>query len=100
MFARSTTALIKEGKIDEATKFYCENIIPLAKLQKGFLNAYILVDRKRTKGVSITFWDSEEDAIANERNGYYVTQVTKFMEYFATAPVAEGYEVTVPDCLI
>ncbi len=97
MFARSTTALLKENKIDEATKFYWENIIPLAKLQNGFLGAYLLLDRKRTKGVSITFWDSEEDAIANEGNGYYVAQVTKFMEYFATAPVAEGYEVTAPD---
>ncbi len=97
MFARSVTALIQERKIDEATKFYCENIIPIAKLQKGFLGAYLMVDHKRTKGVSITFWESEADAIANEKNGYYIAQVTKFMEYFASAPVAEGYEVISPE---
>ncbi len=97
MFARSTTANIHERKIDEAIRFYSENIIPMAKSQKGFLSAYLLIDRKRTKGVSITFWDSEEDAIANERNGYYVAQLTKFIEYLAGAPVAEGYEVTTPD---
>ncbi|MFC1977053.1 hypothetical protein ACFLWS_02140 [Chloroflexota bacterium] len=93
MFAYSITAPIQETKIDEATKFHRENIILVAKLQKGFLGAYLLFDHKRTTGVAITFWDCEENAIANEMNGYYIEQVTKFIEYFTTAPVTEGYEV-------
>jgi len=35
------------------------------------------------KGYSISIWDSEEDAIANEQSGYYKEQVGKFAEFMA-----------------
>jgi len=47
------------------------------------------------RGVSITLWDSEEEAIANEKSGYYQDQVNIFKEYFTAPPVREGYEVSI-----
>ena len=95
MFARLTTVQIRKERIDDAIKFYRGSVVPAAKSQRGFVTAYLLTDRKRAKGVSITFWDSEENAVANEKSGYYLEQVTKFLGYFSAAPIAEDYEVAI-----
>ena len=95
MFARLTTVQVKKERMDEAIRFYRESVVPVAKSQIGFVAAYLLADRKRAKGVSITFWDSEENAVANEKSGYYLEQVTKFLGYFSAAPIAEDYEVAI-----
>ena len=95
MHARLTIVQIKPDLIDEIAKLYEDSVIPAAKSQKGFRGAYLLSDSKSGKGVSITLWDSEEEAIANEKSGYYQDQVNKFKEYFTAPPVREGYEVSV-----
>lgn len=95
MFARLTIVQVKPDKIDETTKLYDESVVPAAKSQKGYKGAYLLVDRKTGKGVSISLWDSEENAIANEKSGYYQEQLGKFKDFFMAAPVQEGYEVAV-----
>jgi len=97
MFARLTMAQMKSDKIDETRKIYEESVIPAAKSQKGYRGAYLLTDRKTGKGISMTLWDSEEDAIANEQSGYYQEQVNKLKEFFTAPPVREGYEISVQD---
>ena len=94
MFARVTTAYVSINKTDEAIEIIQENIIPAAKSQKGFRGFYGLSDRKTGKGITISLWDTEEDAIANEESGYYQEQVGKLAPYFITTPVREGYEVS------
>ena len=47
--------------------------------------------------MSITIWDTEEDAMANEQSGYYQEQVSRFKDIFKAPPVREGYEVSVQD---
>ena len=70
MFARLTIVEVKVDKLDEAGKLYEEGVIPAAKSQKGFRGAYLLTDRKTGKGMSITLWESEADALAGEQSGY------------------------------
>ena len=94
MFARLTIVQVKIDKLDETKKIFEENVIPAAKSQKGYRGGYLLTDRKTGKGMSITLWDSEEDAIANEQSGYYQEQVGKFKDFFTAPPVREGYEVS------
>jgi len=77
------------------TTIYEENVVPAAKSQKGYQGAYLLMNRETGKGISITVWDSEEDAVANEQSGYYQEQVAKFKGIFTAPPVREGYEVVV-----
>ena len=95
MFARLTIIQVNIKRIDEATKLYKESVIPAAKSQKGYRGIYLLTDRKTGKGISIAFWDSEKDAIANEQSGYYKEQVGKFKDLLTATPVREGYEVSV-----
>ena len=75
MFARLTTTQVQADKIDEVLKIMEESVIPAAKSQEGFRGLYSLADRKTGKGVTISLWDSEEAAIANEQSGYYQEQV-------------------------
>ncbi|MGD8535872.1 MAG: antibiotic biosynthesis monooxygenase [Candidatus Aminicenantes bacterium] len=97
MFARLTTARISPDRIDEFVKRYKESVIPAAKQQKGYQGARIFVERKTGNGMVITFWESEEDAVANEENRYYQEQVAKFITFFKKPPIREGYEVVFQD---
>ncbi len=92
MFARLTIVQTKVDKMDEAVKVTKENVLPAAKSQKGFVGARLLTE-PNGKGVFITLWDTEEDAIANEKSGYYQEQLAKFKDLFAAPPVHEGYSV-------
>ncbi len=95
MYARITTAETKVNWIDTFVKIYEESIVPAAKSQKGYCGAYCLVDRKTGKGVSITLWDCEEDALANEKSHFYQEQLVKVMNILTKPPIREGYEVVV-----
>lgn len=95
MFARLTIIQVNIKRMDEAIKLYKESVVPAAKSQKGYRGIYLLTDRKTGKGISIAFWNSEEDAIANEQSGYYKEQVGKFKDLLTAPPVREGYEVSV-----
>ena len=95
MYARMTTGETKVDWMDKFIKIYEESIVPKAKLQKGYCGAYFLVNRKTGKLVSITLWDCEEDALANEKSHYYQEQLVKVMNIFTKPPIREGYEVVV-----
>ena len=97
MFARVTMIQIKSDDVDEAVKIYKESVTPARKAQKGSRGAYLLTDRKTGKGIAITLWDSEQEAIANEQSGYYQEQLSKFKDVFVAPPVREGYEVSYRD---
>ena len=96
MFARLTKFQIKIKKINEASKLYKESVLPAARSQKGYRGSYLLVDSKTGNTAALTLWDSEEDAIANEKNLYYQEQLVKFLGLL-TKPsfIREGYEVKV-----
>lgn len=95
MFARLTIVAVPTDKVDDVIKIFADNIVPAAKSQKGSQGVYMLTDRNTGKGIALSFWDSEEDAVANEQSGYYQEQVSKVAQFFTTAPIREGYEVSV-----
>jgi heme-degrading monooxygenase HmoA len=97
VFARFTNVHIKPHKIDAAIHLYERSVIPAAKKQKGYKGAYLMIDRNTGKGVSVTIWDNEEAALANEKNLYYQEQVMKFIPFYSASPIREGYEVIVQD---
>ncbi len=95
MFARFTIVQVDASKIDEVIELYENSVVPGGQSQKGFCGIYLFTDRTTGKGYSISLWDSEADAVANEQSGYYKEQVGKFAQYFTAPPVQEGYEVSV-----
>jgi len=96
-FARLTITQSKIESVDEMVKLYSESVVPAAKSQKGYLGILLLSDRKTGKSISIALWESEEDAIANEKSGYYQEQVNKFKNFYTAPPIREVYEVTIKD---
>ena len=97
MFARLTILELKPDDLDEVIKIYHDKVVPAAKSQKGYKGVLLLNDRKTGKGISIALWESEGDAIANEKSGYYREQVGRFKDYIIKPPVREGYEVSLKE---
>ncbi len=97
MFARVTTLQVRPGKIDALVRVYEKTILPAAVAERGFRGTYLLTDHGSGKCVAVTFWETEEDALANEASGYYQEQVGKVEHFLSATPVREGYEVAVQD---
>ena len=97
MFARLTITQMKPGKIQEGINLYKESVVPTVKMQKGFRGGYLLSDLETGKAISISLWESQDDAVANEKSGYYQDQIAKFKDIFSAPPTKEGYEVTVQE---
>jgi heme-degrading monooxygenase HmoA len=95
MFARITTIKFKLDQLDEGVRLYQSSVVDAAKKQEGFRGASFLTDRANSKAISITLWESEEAAIANERSGYYQEQISKFKNLMTEPPTREGYEVSI-----
>ncbi len=95
MFARVTVTQMKPDRLDEAVTLFAESAMPAARTQKGFKAMYLLTDRASGKGLTISFWESEADANANEQSGYYQEQINKFKDLLAAPPTRESYEITV-----
>lgn len=95
MYARATIIHIYPDRIEEGVKLYRKSVIPDAKKQKGYCGDILLIDPKTGNGNSITFWNSEQDAIANEKNCYYQEQIVKFIPFYSAPPTREGYEVRI-----
>ena len=94
MFALLTTAQLKADTQNDAVRIFGAKVMSAAKMQKGFRAIYLLTDSKTGKTVSISIWESKDDAVDCERSGYYKAQLDEFQE-FCTAPLApEGYEVS------
>ncbi|HVP91892.1 MAG TPA: hypothetical protein VMS75_11825 [Terriglobales bacterium] len=97
MYARVTILQLKKGKAEEAIRLYEMSILPAAEAQKGYRGSYVLADRQADKGITVTFWESERDALDNEENRYYQEQLVKVVNFLAAPPIREGYDVAVSD---
>ena len=97
MFARQTTFHYKIDGLDKVIKITKESIVPAAKSQNGYHGFYFMIDRKIGKAVAIVLWDSEKDAIANEKSHYYQEQLVKTMHLYREPPIREGYEVVIKE---
>lgn len=94
MIARLTACQTTLDKLDEVIKSFKEGDIPEAKSKKGFRGCYLLTDHKTGKFVSISFWNSEKDVIADEQSGQYQRRVDFRKHIYTASPVRELYEVS------
>jgi len=94
VYARITKFRVKIEKIETGIRLYNESVVPSTKAEKGFCRLSFLVNRETGEGMSISFWDSEEDARANEENRFYQNQLVKFLNFLEEPTyIREGYEV-------
>ena len=93
MYARVTTIHLKVKHMEDAIQVYEDSIIPAAKKQPGFKNAFFLINRNAGKFVSITIWDNIEFALENQKSGYFQAQIDKFDDFIVVKPEVEGFTV-------
>ncbi|MEE8519433.1 MAG: antibiotic biosynthesis monooxygenase [Dehalococcoidia bacterium] len=93
MFSQLVRVKVQPGKVDEAIAIFNDVVIPAARQQKGFRNAYLLVDRSANRGVGFSLWETEADVEALATSGFYQEQVAKFAAVFDGPPEREVYEV-------
>ena len=89
MIARLGRFQVNMDKLDEVKKAFEKGVIPAAKLQKGYRSGYLLTDHKTGKCISITFWDSEKDAVADEQSGQYRERVDMGKDRQIAPPIRE-----------
>lgn len=93
MYARVTTFYLDVKLMEDAIKVYKESIIPAAKRQAGFHNAFFLTNSNAGKFISITIWDNTDCALQNQKSGYFQDQLDKFERFTVVKPEIEGFVV-------
>jgi len=97
MFARLVSTQVESNKFDEGKTIWKDKDMPLMDSVKGYRGAYLLTDRKTGKVISLTLWDREEDAIADEQSVLHQEQVDMYKGLLIGEPVAQYYEVSAQD---
>ncbi|HET9177146.1 MAG TPA: hypothetical protein VFQ24_02175 [Terriglobia bacterium] len=93
MFARCVSMHLKATSVGEFTRAIEDEVIPLLRKQKGFLDEIVLADPGKTEAVGISLWDRKESAETYNRETY--PQVQKALGNFLEGtPVVKTYEVT------
>jgi heme-degrading monooxygenase HmoA len=83
-FVRLVSARIQTGKFDPLKERFDREIKPALMATKG-CRAVFLVENTKTqeRALSVTIWDSEEDAIRYELSGGFDEQTAKVSEFFS-----------------
>ena len=97
MFARLVSAQVGIDKLNEGITIWKDKDIPLMESVSGYIGAYLLTDRKTGKVISMTIWDSEVDAIADEQSNLHQKQVDMYKGFLIGEPVTQYYEVSAKD---
>lgn len=91
MYARVFGSHLVPGGADKAAAIWRDKVAPIAKQSKGFKGAYLMGDRETGMGLTITLWETKEDADA--MNASLAQTQALFKDLFAEQPTLETYEV-------
>src|SRR4051812_41361171 len=94
MVARVTHVKVGPEDVEEAVRLFDESVVPAASHEEGFMGA-LLLTRDDGRALVVDLCDTLEHMRANERNGFYQTQVAKFAGKLVERPSREFYEVAV-----
>lgn len=93
-YARMAVATAPADKLEEFVRVYEQEIFPALKSVKGFQGAYLFTNAFSGEGVSLTFWTSEQDAMAYDRSGQYAELVAKIRPFLTAEPTLKRYHVS------
>jgi len=84
LFLRIVAARVEAGRFEELKQRYDEEIKPVLLSTPGCRSVFLVEGLKaRSRALSVTVWNSEEDAIRYELSGKYDELVAKVSEYFS-----------------
>jgi heme-degrading monooxygenase HmoA len=93
MYARTLKIQLSHDRINEASKLFAEQVLPLCENKKGYKGGQFFADRKTGNCLMMTLWETEEDLLETEHSRFFQEQIVKFMNFFITPPIREIYEV-------
>ncbi|MCW8985167.1 MAG: antibiotic biosynthesis monooxygenase [Thermoanaerobaculales bacterium] len=83
-FVRIVSARIEAGRFEELKTRFDEEIKPALMATKGCRAVFLVENvKRRSRALSVTLWDSEEDAIRHELSGAFDEMVAKVSEFFS-----------------
>lgn len=91
MFVKFREGTVMPGKEDAFFKKIREVSIPNYEKMSGYKGCHLFVDRKSTKAVFISYWETEADMQASEQNTGFRSQ----LDDVRTPPTSSFYEVIV-----
>ena len=92
MVVRLTYVKFYPDAIDDAKKIYNQEVVPVAKMQKGNLGIRLIEPADKADDfISISEWASSEDAELYESSGVYKNLVNKLVDFLAKQPVLKTY---------
>jgi quinol monooxygenase YgiN len=84
LFIRIVSPQIREEKHEEFKNIYVNEILPALRQVKGCRYAYLTENAKeKNRIISLTIWDSKQDAEAYEQSGLFESLKTKIEHTFA-----------------
>jgi hypothetical protein len=95
MYSRVTLVEIDTLRVtmDEALDLFKEQVLPGLREQDGYEGVFVLTTPEG-KGLVLTLWESEEDAIAGD---LYAAALPHFVTFFRAPPGRESYRVALGD---
>ena len=83
-FVRIVSARVEAGKFEQLKQRFDEEIKPALMATKGCRAVFLVENvKRRSRALSVTVWDSEEDAIRHELSGSFDKMVARVSEYFS-----------------
>lgn len=83
MFLRLVSVNLRPDMKNEYHRLYVNEIIPALLETKGCLHAYLIMpSRGNNQSISVTVWDSKEDAATYESSGQFASLVDKVKHTF------------------
>jgi len=70
MFGRHVTMKLKANSVEELPRIIKNEVLPLLRKQKGLSDEISFVSPERSLAVSISLWETKEDAEAYNLTGY------------------------------
>jgi hypothetical protein len=96
MYARTTLLEIDTVRVslDDALALFQDAVMPALERQPGFRGLYALTTPEG-KAMLISFWDSADEADADNDTGWYPEMLSEYTTLFRAPPGREHYEVRV-----
>jgi heme-degrading monooxygenase HmoA len=83
-FVRIVSARVEADRFDELKKRYDEEVKPALMATKGCRAVFLVQNvSRRSRVLSVTLWDSEEDAIRYELSGAFDKLTARVSEFFS-----------------
>lgn len=93
MFARNVRLQLKPNSTAQFTQTLEKEVLPMLRKQEGFQDEVDFIVPNGTEAVSISFWQSKENAEAYSRSGY--PEVLKALgKVVEGSPQLQTYEVS------